>query len=103
MFSCLRTCFQQRGGVWTRQISQGHTETILKALANAGLKRTRPREVIAAYGAREGEENLDFLGFVPPLHDTIVQLSGFVRTNHPVEIPGWCPDCQEHARRERKE
>jgi Fur family transcriptional regulator, ferric uptake regulator len=153
-------------------LTEPNTETILKALANAGLKRTLPREVIAAYVAQQGEENLDFtiedlwrevrarhvdfarvttfrviellvqleivdrltfpdgairyhvgkgsirhyltcehcrkvveqhLGFVPPLLDTIVQLSGFVRINHPVEIPGWCPDCQEHARRERKE
>lgn len=148
------------------------TETIPKALANAGLKRTRPREVIAAYVAQKGEENLDFtiedlwrevrtkhadfarvtafrviellvqlaivdrltfpdgairyhvgkgsirqyltcehchkvvelhLGFVPPLLDTIVQLSGFVRTNHPVEIAGRCPACQEHESRERNE
>jgi Fur family transcriptional regulator, ferric uptake regulator len=147
-------------------------ETILKALAHAGLKRTRPREVIAAYVAQKGEENLDFtiedlwhevrschvdvarvttfrviellvqlgivdrltfpdgairyhvgkgsirqyltcehchkvvelhLGFVPPLLDTIVQLSGFVRTNHPVEIQGRCPDCQKHWNGEEKE
>jgi hypothetical protein len=26
------------------------------------------------------------LGFVPPLLDTIVQMSGFVRSNHPVVI-----------------
>ncbi|MBA2680246.1 MAG: transcriptional repressor [Ktedonobacteraceae bacterium] len=147
------------------------TETILAALAHAGLKRTHPREVIAAYVAQKGTENLDFtienlchevrtrhvdfarvtafrvieclvqlgivdrltfpdgairyhvgkgsirhyltcdhchkvvelhLGFVPPLLDSIMQLSGFVRTNHPVEIPGRCPDCQEHEDRERK-
>ena len=148
------------------------TETILKALAHAGLKRTHPREVIAVYVVQKAEENLDFtiedlwrevrthhvdfarvtafrviellvqlgivdrltfpdrairyhvgkgsirpyltcehchtvvelhLGFVPSLLDTIVQLSGFVRTNHPVEIQGRCPDCQEHWKRERKE
>jgi Fur family ferric uptake transcriptional regulator len=37
------------------------------------------------------------LGFVPPLLDTIVQMSGFVRSNHPVEITGCCPDCQKIA------
>ena len=139
------------------------TQTILAALTQAGLKRTRQREVIAAYIAQKGEENADFtiedlwhevrtihsdiarvtafrvvellvhlgvvdrltfpdgairyhvgkgptrqyltceqchkvvelhLGFVPPFLDTIVQMSGFVRSNHPVEIPGRCPDCQ---------
>lgn len=35
------------------------------------------------------------LGFVPPLLDTIVQMSGFVRSNAPVEITGRCPDCQK--------
>ncbi len=34
------------------------------------------------------------LGFVPPLLDTIVQMSGFVRSNHPVVIIGRCLDCQ---------
>ena len=147
-------------------------ESILQALAHAGLKRTRPREAIAAYVAQKGEENLDFtiedlwrevrtrhvdvarvtafrviellvqlgivdrltfadgairyhvgkgsirqyltcehchkvielhLDSVPPFLDTIVQLSGFVRTNHPIEIQGRCPDCQKHGNRERKE
>ncbi len=137
--------------------------TILAALAHAGLKRTRPREVIVQYIAQKGEANADFtiedlwhevramhtgfgrvtafrvvellvqlgvvdrltfpdgairyhvgksptrqyltcehchkvvelhLSFVPPLLDTIVQMSGFVRSNHPVEITGRCPDCQ---------
>jgi hypothetical protein len=36
------------------------------------------------------------LGFVPPLLDTIVQMSGFVRSNVPVEITGRCPDCQNN-------
>ncbi|HEX7734804.1 MAG TPA: Fur family transcriptional regulator [Ktedonobacteraceae bacterium] len=140
------------------------TQTILAALTRAGLKRTRPREVIAASVARKGEDNADFtiedlwhevrliqpdmarvttfrvvellvrlgivdrltfpdgairyhvgkgptrqyltcehchkvvelhLGFVPPLLDTIMQMSGFVRASYPVEIAGRCPDCQE--------
>lgn len=138
--------------------------TILEALAQAGLKRTRPREMIAAYVAQKSAENTDFtiddlwkevnnmhmgfarvtafraveilvglgiidrltfpdgairyhvgrgpsrqyltcerchkvvelhLGFVPPLLDTIVQMSGFIRSNYPVEITGRCPDCQK--------
>ena len=36
------------------------TPTILAALAHAGLKHTRPREVITAYVAQKGEENADF-------------------------------------------
>ena len=136
---------------------------ILEVLSHAGFKRTRPREVIAAYIVQKGEANADFtiedlwhevctthadfarvtafrvvevlvrlgvvdrltfpdgairyhvgkgptrqyltceqchkvvelhLGFVPPLLDTIVQMSGFVRSNVPVEITGRCPDCQ---------
>jgi hypothetical protein len=34
--------------------------TILEALTHAGLKRTHPREVIAAYVAQKGEANADF-------------------------------------------
>jgi Fur family transcriptional regulator, ferric uptake regulator len=140
------------------------TRTILEVLAQAGFKRTRPREVIAASVAQKGEENADFtiedlwhevrliqpdmarvttfrvvellvrlgvvdrltfpdgairyhvgkgptrqyltcehchkvvelhLGFVPPLLDTIVQMSGFVRAPYPVEIAGRCPECQK--------
>jgi Fe2+ or Zn2+ uptake regulation protein len=156
----------------TPELKGPDAKTILEALARAGFKRTRPREVIAAYVAQKGEENLDFtiedlwrevctkhtdfarvtafrvierlvqleivdrltfpdgairyhvgkgsirqyltcehchkvvelhLGFVPPFLETIVQLSGFVRTNHPVEIAGRCPACQEHESRERNE
>ena len=36
------------------------TQTILEVLAHAGLKRTRPREAIAAYVAQKGAENADF-------------------------------------------
>jgi Fur family transcriptional regulator, ferric uptake regulator len=140
------------------------THAILEALVHAGLKLTRPREVIAAYVAQKSAANADFtiedlwrevrathadfarvtafrvvellvrlgivdrltfpdgairyhvgkgpirqyltcehchkvvelhLGFVPPLLDTIVQMSGFVRSNAPVEITGRCPDCQK--------
>lgn len=140
------------------------TYTILAALTHAGLKRTRPREVIAAFVARKGEEHADFtiedlwhevqviqpdfarvttfrvvellvrlgivdrltfpdgairyyvgkgpmrqyltceqchkvvelhLSFFPPLLDTIVQMSGFVRSSYPVEIAGRCPECQK--------
>ncbi|MBA2680241.1 MAG: transcriptional repressor [Ktedonobacteraceae bacterium] len=49
------------------------TETILEALTHAGLKRTRPRAVIATYVAQKGEENLDF---------TIEDLWREVRTSH---------------------
>ena len=47
--------------------------TILEALTQVGLKRTHPREVIAAYVAQKGEANADF---------TIEDLWREVRTTH---------------------
>lgn len=147
----------------TLEIREPDAHTILEALARAGLKRTRSREVIVRSIAQKGAANADFtiedlwhevralhtgcgrvtvfrvvellvrlgivdrltfpdgairyhvgksptrhyltcenchkvvelhLGFIPPLLDAIVQMSGFVRSNYPVEITGRCPECQ---------